>query len=126
MYFTAFDVIVNGQRVSVEPNEHTFGIANIMFRDSVEYPVEASVWGEWELDDISERLGVLDFAPRGYERNLIEASTAWNGKRQIFDTLTEAVQFVWDNYKPCQHGDGSGTGNPNEYECDYCGTIYTS
>lgn len=75
----------------------------------------------WHMDDNGNRIGYIH-ADAHYGH--VEATTQFNRIRRTFGNVTDALEFIVENYGPCEHGDCYGPNssyNEINWTCDDCG-----
>lgn len=118
---TALPVAHNGQTFDLAPT----GYAPNVYRLMVERDVDTSVLvdGEWDYREefVSESLGVIEVDRDGN----VMAVARNNGTRAMVATLNEAVAFLVDVARPCEHGDAVEVDAEHDiWECEGCSALF--
>jgi hypothetical protein len=114
-------IVHNGQTFDLVPQDSWHGTFSVFLNRETFCSEKDAEQGCPE--DISERLGGFTI-DHYYER--ITAHTRYGYGVTVY-SITEAVAHIADNYRACDHGDATGTGDPNgnTWNCDICGVDFT-
>lgn len=118
---TALPITHNGQTFALVPQDSFSGRFRLHLDRSVDL---YDVWdGEAEYAgtlDVEDDLGTIEV---DYLSDGVAARTRYNGGYRLVEDLTEAVAYLVDEGRPCQHPSGHGI-DEGRFECDDCGATY--